>query len=188
MSDRLPSTGRRPSMSPSRIQELLEAYYGEDSPSLMELCERFQVTNAQGESRNLSLATVRKYLKAAGVNLPRGKAAVKEREEGRKAPYSIRTMMNGIPTETLIGEGQVKLLCRFLERGDFSQKALASQFGISERRVRALRATLSVEETDETAPSETEVEVAEAVAVAANLPSVEVETFDVVASEESEQA
>lgn len=174
MSDRLPSTGRRPSMGPDRIQELLEAYYGEDSPSLVELSERFQVTNSKGESRSLSLATVRKYLKAAGVVLPRGKAAVKEREEGRKADCSVRTMMNRIPTEVLIGEGQTKLLARLLERGETSQKALAAQFGISERRVRTLRASLvSEDESPEEAP-----EAAEAASEADEAPSAPESTED----------
>jgi len=167
MSDRLPSTGRRPSLGPDRIQALLEAYYGEDSPSLKELRLRFHVTNSKGVERPLSLATVRKYLKAAGVTLPRGKAAVKEASEGRKAPCSIRTLMNHISTEELIGAGTVEYICRLLERGESSQKALATRFGISERRVRALRASIRSDaepeapETVEAAPAEAEEETPE---------------------------
>lgn len=190
MSDRLPSTGRRPSMSPERIRALLEAYYGEGSPSLEELRHRFTTTNKAGVERPLSLATVRKYLKAAGVELPRGRAAVVERDAGRARPCAISTMMNRIPTEMLIGEGQVKLLVRLLERGETSQKALARQFGVSERRVRAIRAGMTAsEEAPTEAPSETEAEVAESVAEAADLPSVEVtdetNVLDVPVVEES---
>jgi len=181
MTNRLQSTGRRPSMSPERIQALLEAYYGEGSPSLGELSERFTVTNQAGVERPLSLATVRKYLKAAGVSLPRGKAAVKERQDGRAAPCSVRTMMNKIPTEVLIGEGQAKLLMRRLERGE-SQKGLAAQFGVSERRVRTMRAALvaseeaheeaeEAPESAEAAPESVEEAPVEVAVVGMNLPA-----------------
>lgn len=183
--DRLPSTGRRPALGPSQIQALLERYFSEGSPSLEELRQEFRQKNSKGEERALSLATVRKYLKAAGVELPRGKAAVKERAEGRVMPCTIRTMMNRIPTEMLIGAGQTQLLERLLERGEVSQKALAAQFGISKDRVRRFKASLAEapaepveapEEAPETVEPAPEVEAEESPAEAEAAPEAPVET------------
>jgi len=97
-------------------------------------------------------------------------------------------MMNKIPTEVLIGEGQAKLLMRRLERGE-SQKGLAAQFGVSERRVRTMRAALvaseeaheeaeeapesaeAAPESVEEAPVEAEAAPEEVAVVGMNLPA-----------------
>lgn len=148
--DRLPSTGRRPALAPADIERMLTRYFSGDAPTVPELATEFSVTNSKGVVRPLSQATVRKYLKAAGIELPRGKAAVKERTEGRVARVKIQSMMNRIPTEMLIGDGQTKLLVRLLERGEVSQKALAEQFGISKDRIRRFKQEIEVTERMET--------------------------------------
>ena len=157
--DRLPSTGRKPVLSPSDVQRLLERYYAEDQPSMDELAEEFSRTDSKGETKKLSLATVRRYLKLAGIKLPRGRAAVKGKP--RVGP-AISTLMNRIPTPVLIGAGRAKLLVRLLDRDGYSIKGLAKEFGVSERRVRKVRSTLV--ETVET-PEVTEAPVVEEPAV-----------------------
>jgi hypothetical protein len=129
----MPSTGRRPALSPSGVEALLTRYFAEDKPSLAQLATEFAVTNADGASRNLSLATIRKYLSEAGISLPRGRAAAKPRPS-----VSIRSMMNRIPTATLIGEGRERLLMRRIEAGE-SMTSLAKEFGVSRDRVARLR-------------------------------------------------
>lgn len=127
------STGRRPALTPSTVESLLTRYFAEDKPSIEALAAEFSVTNSKGESRHLSLATIRKYLKAAGVELPRGRAAALPRPS-----VSIRTLMNRIPTDMLIGEGRADLLMRRVARGE-PITALAKEFGVSKDRVARMR-------------------------------------------------
>jgi len=131
--ERMPSTGRRPALSPSGVEALLTRYFSADKPTLPVLATEFAVTNAAGVSRNLSLATIRKYLSAAGISLPRGRAASLPRPE-----VSVRSMMNRIPTKMLLGDGRNDLLMRRIEAGE-SMTSLASEFGISRDRVARLR-------------------------------------------------
>lgn len=131
--ERMPSTGRRPALSPSGVEALLTRYFSADKPSLAILATEFAVTNSKGESRNLSLATIRKYLTAAGIGLPRGRAASLPRPE-----TSVRAMMNRIPTKMLLGDGRNDLLMRRIEAGE-SMTSLAKEFGVSRDRVARLR-------------------------------------------------
>lgn len=131
--ERMASTGRRPALTPSTVEALLTRYFAEDKPSIEALASEFSVTNSKGESRNLSLATIRKYLKAAGIELPRGRAAALPRPT-----VAIRTLMNRIPTDMLIGEGRADLLMRRVARGE-PITALAKEFGVSKDRVARMR-------------------------------------------------
>ena len=147
--DRMPSTGRRPALSPSTVEALLTRYFSPEKPSIEALSAEFSVTNSKGESRDLSLATIRKYLKAAGVALPRGRAAALPRPE-----VSVRTMMNRIPTKMLIGDGRAKLLVRRVLGGE-PITALAKEFGVSKDRVARLRDSVAPKAT--ALPTEAEV-------------------------------
>lgn len=121
--DRLRSTGRKPSLDVAGVQALLERYCDGSNVSIAELAEDFEITEA----------TVRKYLKAAGLNLPRGRAARLPREA-----VSVRTLMSRIDTALLIGTGRAELLRRRLANG-VSVTQLAKEFGISRDRVRRFR-------------------------------------------------
>jgi len=127
------STGRRPALTPASVEALLTRYFAEDKPSIEALSAEFSVTNSKGEARSLSLATIRKYLKAAGVALPRGRAASLPRPT-----VAIRTLMNRIPTDMLIGEGRADLLMRRVARGE-PITGLAKEFGVSKDRVARMR-------------------------------------------------
>jgi len=127
------STGRRPALTPSTVEALLTRYFADDKPSIETLSSEFSVTNSKGVVRNLSLATIRKYLKAAGIELPRGRAAALPRPA-----VSVRTLMNRIPTNMLIGEGRADLLMRRVARGE-PITALAKEFGVSKDRVARMR-------------------------------------------------
>jgi hypothetical protein len=144
---RMPSTGRRPALAPSTVEALLTRYFAEDKPSIEALSAEFQVTGSTGVTRNLSLATIRKYLKAAGIELPRGRAAALPRPQ-----VSVRTVMNRIPTEMLIGEGRTDLLVRRVARGE-PMSALAKEFGISKDRVARLRDRAFPKPSEPSAPA-----------------------------------
>lgn len=161
--DKLTSTGRRPSLDVSGIQALLERYMDGSNVSIATLAEE----------QSLTTATVRKYLKAAGLTLPRGRAALQTREV-----VSVRTLMNRMSVRDLIGAGRSELLRRRLEAGD-SMTACASAFGISRDRVRRFRdecglgpAESPAPEASESTPTEEEAQVAESVAQAQDLPQV----------------
>jgi len=126
--DRLRSTGRKPSLDVAGVEALLERYCDGSNVSIATLAEE----------KGLTEATVRKYLKAAGLDLPRGRAALKPRPE-----VSVRALMNRMPTEILIGTGRAELLRRRLEAGD-SMTSLAADFGISRDRVRRYRDELGL--------------------------------------------
>lgn len=154
--DRLRSTGRKPALDVSGVQSLLERYMDGGSVSIAELASEQKLTEA----------TVRKYLKAAGLSLPRGRAALKPREV-----VSVRTLMNRIDTSILIGAGRAELLRRRLADGA-SMTALAEDFGISRDRVRRFRdehglAPEPVEAVE--AAAEVEMEQAEDMAVEAEV-------------------
>lgn len=119
---RLTSTGRKPTLDLAGIENLLSTYFGKDQPSVEALSEKLGLTPA----------TVRKYLKLALGSLPRGRAACMPRD-----PKSVKALVNGIPTEALIGAGRVQLLLRHREAGA-SLSALAEEFGISRDRVTKL--------------------------------------------------
>lgn len=140
MTEKLASTGRTPALSPSDVHSMLEFYFSEDKPSVEQVAERFPQTAKTGKhagvGRPMSLATVRKYLKAAGLTLPRGRANAPHLP--RVAPATVRTLMNRIPTEMLIGKGRAELLVRLLERGE-SIASCVTKFGVSKERVRKLR-------------------------------------------------
>jgi hypothetical protein len=143
----MPSTGRRPALTPSVVESLLTRYFAEDKPSIEALSAEFQVTGANGTTRNLSLATIRKYLKAAGIELPRGRAAALPRPTA-----SVRAVMNRIPTEMLIGEGRTDLLVRRVARGE-PMSGLAKEFGISKDRVARLRDRAFPKPSEPSAPA-----------------------------------
>lgn len=161
--DRLLSTGRKPVLAPAGVRSLLERYFGEDRPGVKTLAAELKLTEA----------TVRKYLKAAGLILPRGRAALKPRDA-----RNVDAVMNRIPTEMLIGKGRMALLVRRLQSEDApSLTSLAREFGITKDRVARLRDRFApvatapvaeaveasaVESTDETsAETEEATEVAE---------------------------
>jgi len=121
--DRLRSTGRKPTLDVTGIQALLERYMDGSNVSISTLAEE----------QSLTTATVRKYLKAAGLTLPRGRAALKPREV-----ISVRTLMNRMSVEDLLGSGRVELLRRRLELGQ-SMTSLATEFGLSRDRIRKFR-------------------------------------------------
>jgi len=146
MTARLTSTGRTPALAPSDVERMLTRYFDEDKPSLPTLAQEFTRTAKDGSVHSLSLATVRKYLKAAGIKLPRGRA-----NDLPRVPQKVRTLMNRIPTEMLIGKGRAQLLGRRVERGE-GVVALAREFGISKDRVRRLRDRARAEMAPEEAP------------------------------------
>lgn len=122
--DRLRSTGRPPALGVSDVRSLLERYFDGSNVSVAELASEMKVTQA----------TVRKYLKAAGILLPRGRAAL----QPRATDVNVQSIMNRIPTETLLGTGRTELLRRRLGAGE-SMTSLAAEFGISRDRVRTFR-------------------------------------------------
>lgn len=129
---RAPSTGRKPLLAPSDVRRLLERYFSEDKPSIVDLSQEFTHVNLKGETLTLCPATVRKYLKSTGVKLPRGKATTLPREG-----QSVQTLMNNIPTQLLLGFGQTQMLLRLFAKGT-STKVLSEQYGISKARVKKL--------------------------------------------------
>jgi len=153
MTKKLASTGRTPALSPADVHSMLEFYFSEARPSVEQVAERFPQTAKSGKhegvARPMSLATVRKYLKAAGLSLPRGRANAPHIP--RVAPASVRTLMNRIPTSLLIGKGRAELLVRLLERGE-SIASCVSKFGVSKDRVRKLRDQASGLQTPFDAP------------------------------------
>lgn len=153
--DRLRSTGRKPSLDTAGVVALLERYMDGSNVSIADLASE----------RKLTQATVRKYLKAAGLVLPRGRAALQPRE-----PVSARSLVNAMPTAILIGDGRAELLRRRIEAGE-SMTALATAFGISRDRVRRFRAEAGLAPAAE-AP-EASVESASEPAVEAADPAVE---------------
>ena len=124
----LRSTGRRPALAPGRVQSLLERYMDGSNISITGLASEQGVTEA----------TARKYLKATGLELPRGRAALKPRE-----PVSVRQLLNRMPTSVLIGAGRAELLGRRLAQGE-SMTSLAKEFGVSRDRVRHYRTELGL--------------------------------------------
>jgi len=144
--DRLRSTGRKPSLDTAGVVSLLERYLDGSNVSIADLASE----------RKLTQATVRKYLKAAGLILPRGRAALKPREPG-----SARALVNAMPTAVLIGDGRAELLRRRLEAGE-SMTSLATAFNISRDRVRRFRAESGlapvVEASEPEAPAEAAAE------------------------------
>lgn len=121
--ERLRSTGRKPALGVAGVQALLERYTDGSNISIVDLASE----------QKLTPATIRKYLKAAGLSLPRGRAALKPRESA-----SVRALMNRMDTAFLVGEGRAELLRRRLAEGE-SMTALAEEFGISRDRVRRFR-------------------------------------------------
>lgn len=121
--DRLRSTGRKPSLDVDGVRGLLERYFDGSNISVAELATEKECTQA----------TVRKYLKAAGLTLPRGRGALKPRPA-----QSVTALINRMPTEVLIGTGRAQLLMRRLADGE-SMTKLATQFGVSRDRVRRFR-------------------------------------------------
>lgn len=134
---RLPSTGRKPALDLSGIESLLSAYFEPSQPSVEALAERFELTEA----------TVRKYLKLALGSLPRGRAACLPREA-----RNVKALINGIPTEDLLGAGRVELLLRRRADGASLTK-LAEDFGISRDRVTKLVRSVEPAEGDESEAS-----------------------------------
>lgn len=136
--DRMRSTGRKPSLDVAGVRALLERYFDGSNVSVADLASEQGVTQA----------TVRKYLKAAGIVLPRGRAALKPREA-----QSVNTLMNRMDTEVLIGAGRTELLRRRLAEGQ-SMTSLAAEFGVSRDRVRRFRDEIGL------GPAEDSVEAA----------------------------
>jgi len=155
--EKLSSTGRTPALTPTQVEEMLTFYFSDARPSVPEVAERFpQVAKSgphEGVARPMSKATVRKYLKACGLVLPRGRANAAHLP--RVAPASVRTLVNRIPTVMLIGSGRVELMSRLLGRGE-SIASCVTKFGVSKERVRKIR-----DEVLSSAPTST-VEEAEA--------------------------
>lgn len=178
--ERLSSTGRTPALAPADVQRLLTRYFAEDKPSIKQLAEEFSQTNSKNETRALSLATVRKYLKHAGVVLPRGRA-----NDLPRKPQNVRTLMNRIPTEVLIGKGRAELLLRRIARGE-GVVALAKEFGVSKDRVRRLRDRQVAETAPETPETPVAPEVTEPAPEPVSAPEVPVATAETV--EEASEA
>lgn len=151
---KLPSTGRRPALNLDGVTRLLTRYFDEDQPGVEALASEFEVTPA----------TVRKYLKLALGSLPRGRAANLPREA-----RNVRALVNGIPTEALLGRGRCELLRRRREAGE-SLTALAREFGVSRDRVTKL---VRGSEAPESTPSENEVETVPAPA-SEDTPTVDI--------------
>ena len=168
MTDRLTSTGRTPALAPKDVERMLGRYFAEDKPSLSTLAEEFTRTDKSGKAHPLSLASIRKYLKAAGIKLPRGRA-----NDLPRVPQRLQTLMNRIPTETLIGQGRAILLARRLERGE-GVVALAREFGVSKDRVRRLRERVAPWAASEEVPAIEEV-----------VESVEAESVEAAAADEA---
>lgn len=122
--NRLRSTGRKPALTASDVRSLLERYFDGSNVSVADLAAEMKVTQA----------TVRKYLKAAGILLPRGLAA----RLPRATDVNVQSVMNRIPTDVLLGTGRTELLRRRLEAGE-SMTSLAKSFDISRDRVRSFR-------------------------------------------------
>jgi len=124
---RLRSTGRSPSVDLGTLRTLLTRYFSEDHPSVAEL----------SSEAGLCQATCRKYLRLGlGHSLPRGKAALLSRGEA-----NVQALVNAVPTVDLLGSGRMELLAR--RRGDGAGvDALAREFGISRKRVKAVLAEL----------------------------------------------
>jgi predicted transcriptional regulator len=118
----LRSTGRRPSVDLDALRGILGRWFDSDGPSV----------EAIASEKGLCAASVRKYLRLALGSLPRGRAAVGPREA-----RNIDTLVNGVPTDALLGEGRVELLLRKFA-GGMSRTALATEFGISRDRVSKL--------------------------------------------------
>lgn len=152
------STGRAPSVNLASLRTILTAWFDESTPSIASI----------SKETGTCQATVRKYLRLALGPLPRGKAACMPRGEA-----NIQALLNGVPTEALLGRGRVELLHRRREAGA-SLDALAKEFGVSRRRVSAVVAPPAPEVVPE-AP-EPEAVAAEVVpepeAVAAEAPEV----------------
>ena len=120
---RLTTTGRKPSVNLNTLREILVRYFDEDQPSTATISKEF----------GLCHATTRKYLRLAVGPLPRGKAALNP----RVPRAGIQTLLNAVPTVTLLGEGRLELLARRREDG-VGVLALASEFEVSRSRVKAL--------------------------------------------------
>jgi len=118
----LRSTGRRPSVNLVTLREILTLWFSPEAPSI----------EAIAAEKDLCAASVRKYLKMALGSLPRGRAAV-----GVRPAKGIDGLINGVPTEALLGEGRVELLLRQRSAGA-SFDVLASEFGVSRDRVSKL--------------------------------------------------
>jgi len=124
------STGRAPSANLETLRTLLTRWFDDDKPSVQEL----------SSEAGMCLATTRKYLRLGlGHPLPRGRAALLSRGEA-----SVQKLMNAVPTEQLLGAGRMELLHRRRDAGA-GLDALATEFGISRRRVRAVLAEPSSE-------------------------------------------
>lgn len=126
---RLRSTGRAPSVNLNTLREILVRYYEEDQPSVATLASEFALCEA----------TVRKYLRLAIGPLPRGKAALQPRGSA-----NIQALLNGVSTVDLLGAGRIELLHRRRADG-VGIVALAQEFGISRRRVKAVLAQAQAE-------------------------------------------
>lgn len=181
--EKLFSTGRTPSLSPSQVREMLEFYFSDAKPSVEEIAERFPQTAKTGKHagvpRRMSLATVRKYLKAAGLVLPRGRANAAHLP---REAQSVNKLMNRIPTELLIGKGRAELLVRLLDRGA-SIASMVKQFDVSKGRVAKLRDRAgpqvdAVEPAAEPAPVAAEPVVKAASEAAEELSSTEENILD----------
>lgn len=118
----LRSTGRRPSVNLVTLREILTLWFSPEVPSVEDIAA----------SKGLCAASVRKYLKMALGGLPRGRAATLPREA-----RGIDGLINGVPTEALLGDGRVELLLRQRSAGA-SFDALATEFGVSRDRVSKL--------------------------------------------------
>jgi len=118
----LRSTGRRPSVNLVTLREILTLWFSPEGPSIEGIAAE----------KGLCAASVRKYLKMALGSLPRGRAAVGPREA-----RGIDGLINGVPTEALLGDGRVELLLRQRAAGA-SFDALATEFGVSRDRVSKL--------------------------------------------------
>jgi len=116
------STGRSPSVDLVALRGILGRWFDADVPSIEAIASEKQVC----------AATVRKYLKLALGPLPRGRAATLPRPA-----RGIEGLINGVPTEALLGAGRVELLLR-KRASSASYEALAAEFGISRDRVAKL--------------------------------------------------
>ena len=123
----LTTTGRKPSVNLNTLRKLVDRYFDGENTSVAAISDEFELCHA----------TTRKYLRLVLGPLPRGKAALKDRVR----PSGTNTLLNAVPTSTLIGEGRLELLARRHADG-VGVRALASEFEISRGRVEALLADL----------------------------------------------
>jgi len=128
MSTRLTTTGRKPSVNLNTLRVLIDRYFDGENTSVADISDEFKLCHA----------TTRKYLRLVLGPLPRGKAALKDRVR----PSGTNTLLNAVATADLLGEGRLELLARRRDEGA-GVRALASEFEVSRKRIKALLADLS---------------------------------------------